>query len=394
MLYGNNYIVGNGALSLLCSEINKHAPKGSEVLYIGGEKHAVVASEITRSYRIYRADGEICNTYAYAMSIKAHEDTRAVVAVGGGTAADIGKFVATRFSLPLITVMTSPSSVGFFVPSAMLENGSGFTEVYKSAKPSCVICDGELLDSGESTLAAGFGDICSRLVSLFDAKTAAWLIGESIEKDIETALHGCVGELLEINERGELTALRLAELCLKTGEVISGVGSSRLYGGGEVQLAHGLRLLRKKTGGERKSWGENALILGTLAIRIYLAFLYSGASHPHAVPDYNARVDGMSKAFSLPIGLCCERTAAYGLDADRLAYCVGEYRRELIGTAEKYEKTLSFAVSRFKRLYKDCGYSYNKYMTASDLRLCVKYAAELREKPTLFTVMRALGLFG
>ena len=69
-----------------------------------------------------------------------------------------------------------------------------------------------------------------------------------------------------------------------------------------------------------------------------------------------------------------------------------EYRSELTRKAVIYEKTLSFALKLFKRLYNDKGYSYNNYLGAEDLKVCIALAPEMREKFTCFTLMKQLGL--
>lgn len=79
-------------------------------------------------------------------------------------------------------------------------------------------------------------------------------------------------------------------------------------------------------------------------------------------------------------------------ELNRYIHILREYRDELMFKAEIYEKTLSFALKRFKRLYKDKGYSYNNYLDADSLKLCFALAPEMREKFTFFTLLKQTGM--
>lgn len=390
----------NGAIAKLNEVISTYAPEGSEVLFIT-DKNAnnieLIKRILSRKYRVIQPLDSITLDADGARKIKVSEQTRVVISAGGGSSVDVGKFVSTRYHLPLVAVALNPSCLGYFLPSSMLSGDGAMTEIYKTVSPKIVICDGELLDNDERFLCASVGDICARLTALFDASVTAFLHEEdAICDNVKTQLLQCVAKTLLMLNRPALDPLEVAEQSLKTSLILSQTASSRLYLGGEFQLAEGLRLIRRKNGLESKLWGETALISASIAMRVYIAFLSLSLVHPHAVPDNNYRIDLMKKTFGVgaitasakvtPIVTKCE--------CDKMAYCLRDGKTELLKTAFAYEKALNFALTRFKRLYKDRGYSYNNYMTKAHLRDCVRLAPETGGKTTLFTVMKRFGLIG
>jgi hypothetical protein len=68
------------------------------------------------------------------------------------------------------------------------------------------------------------------------------------------------------------------------------------------------------------------------------------------------------------------------------------YRTELIDRGERYRKVLQFVQNRAKRLYKDRGFSYNKYLDGQTVKVCFALAPEMRGKKTLFSLMKQTGL--
>jgi hypothetical protein len=76
----------------------------------------------------------------------------------------------------------------------------------------------------------------------------------------------------------------------------------------------------------------------------------------------------------------------------RKIHCLKVYRTELIDRGERYRKVLQFVQNRAKRLYKDRGFSYNKYLDGQTVKVCFALAPEMRGKKTLFSLMKQTGL--
>ena len=103
-------IIDYGALKLLNSTLGEKVPEGSRLLVLIDRRFdgaSRVKSELTKKYFV--SEVEIAdNSVSSIRKIKASEESRAVIAIGGSDAVNAGKFVAKRYSLPLAVVVLSP----------------------------------------------------------------------------------------------------------------------------------------------------------------------------------------------------------------------------------------------------------------------------------------------
>ena len=388
-------IIDYGALKLLNSTLGEKVPEGSRLLVLIDRRFdgaSRVKSELTKKYFV--SEVEIAdNSISAIRKIKASEESRAVIAIGGSDAVNAGKFVAKRYSLPLAVVVLSPETVSYTLPSAILE-ADGFRESYKAVAPFLLLCDGELVSDDERRLASGFGEICARLCTLFDRRALSVLFGERYDEKVEKSLCSAVIESINLALKGKFTPFVATKLALKVSQILASFGSSSLYLGGEMQLENAFRLIKRKNGKEIKSVGENSLITAVLSMKIYSSFLSLPTFRIMRVADNNLRLDKLVSTFGVKASLASQKISPVCsfVEADKLAYALSVNRDELMKKAVVYGKTLKLALSQFKRLYKDCGYSYNNYITIEELRPCVNLAPEMSGKSTLYTVMKRLGV--
>lgn len=170
VLTEEDVVVGSGVLSRLNETVMRIVPEGAKVLFIADKRFRQVNTVYDVLTRKFRADKvEVKETSRkFALSVTAGEEVKAVVCAGGGSAADLAKYVAARYNLPLVCVALSQATAGYAVPSAMLEGECGYIEVYKVAQPRFLIADTSLFENSDMLNAAGFGEVCSRLTAVFD----------------------------------------------------------------------------------------------------------------------------------------------------------------------------------------------------------------------------------
>ncbi len=388
-------IIDYGALKLLNSTLGEKIPEGSRLLVLidrNFDGAPRVKSELTKKYFVSEVE-IVDNTVCSIRKIKASEDIRAVIAIGGSNAVNASKFVSKRYSLPLAVVVLSPETVSYTLPCAILEN-DGFRESYKAVAPFLLLCDGELVSNDEHRLASSFGEICARLCTLFDRRALSLLSSERYDEKVEKSLCSVVLESINLVAKGKFTPFVAMKLVIKVSQILAVFGSSSLYLGGEMQLENAFRLIKRKNGKEIKSVGESSLIAAVLSMKIYASFLSLPTFRIIRVADNNLRLDKLVSTFGIKASQAAQRISPICsfVEADKLAYALKVNRDELIKKAEVYGKTLKLALSQFKRLYKDCGYSYNNYITIEELRSCVNLAPEMNGKNTLYTAMKRLGV--
>ncbi len=393
---GDKLVLGKGVLAGLNDRLSAFVPEKGKVLCVLDGRFAAaetVYGIVTRKFRAERSPEGLCASRKYAQGIKISEDVKAVVCAGGGGAADVAKYVAARKGLPAVVVALSQATAGYMSPSSMLEADGGYTEVYKTGSPALTVMDTALLKNDDELNAAGFGEICSRLASLFDWELSHILCGEDYSADVAADAVKLIKYVLTEAEHDALNAEKTGICAALMSAVTERCKSSRMMCGGEAQMAHAFKLLKRKSGGKVRLQGENEMIFSVVTMRAYVAAL-SLIGAPVSAPDNNVRLERMVRALGMsPFRAADKLTAGMPpAELNRYIHILREYRAELMFKAEIYEKTLSFALKRFKRLYKDKGYSYNNYLDADSLKLCFALAPEMREKFTFFTLLKQTGM--
>lgn len=393
---GDRLIAGKGVLAGLNDRLSALVPERGKVLCVLDGRFAAaetVYGIVTRKFRAERSPEGLCASRKYAHGIRAGEDVKAVVCAGGGGAADVAKYVAARYGLPAVVVALSQATAGYMSPSSMLEADGGFTEVYKTGSPAFTIMDTALLKDDDELNAAGFGEICSRLASLFDWELSHILRGEEYYAEAASDAVKLIKYALSEAERGGLSAEKIGRCAVLMSAVTERCKSSRMMCGGEAQMAHAFKLLKRKEGENVRLQGENEMVFSVVTMRAYVAAL-SLIGAPVAAPDNNVRLERMVRSLGInPFRAAGKLTAGMPpAELNRYIHILREYRAELMLKAGIYEKTLSFALKHFKRLYKDKGYSYNNYLDADSLKLCFALAPEMREKFTFFTLLKQTGM--
>lgn len=397
-LHTKKIIVGDDAFSEILNVFDDYAPQGSRVLFINDSNiqcHDEVRRLISKKYRV--SDCTVAgmkNDRSFAEDVVIPEDAKLIACYGGGSVADVAKYVATKHRLPLIMIGASQSTSGYLAASSMLLNG-GFTEVYKVLPPDAFIMDTARLSGDCNINAAGFGEICSRLTALFDWEFAHVLKNESYCKSIEKYVLLLISDTIKkINSFENETAKIIAASVIKLSLLLQYTGDSRLMCGGDMQIFHALKMLYAKKGLEFKLQGENEMLISGIAIKTYLAMFGCDDFGFTPPPDNNMRMDALVNNLGLSYKTAYSKIRPYVSYAElcRFSHCLNECRDELLFKLKTYEKILAGANKTFKRLYNDKGYSYNEYIAASDLALCIGLAPDVREKFTTLSYMKHLGV--
>jgi len=386
-------LIGAGVLKDLPQALGGLVPEGGKALFIAceGKSEQIVREVVSRKYRVSAAvvpgDYRAVGLKSFVTSIKADEDVKLVVAVGDGRIADVGKFAAARYRLPLCVVALSQADINYHTFVSVLIGADG-TSKYRAVSPSLAVFDYSLYPELDVLTAAGYGAACARLTAAFDLYTAKLLRGEANENSAFCDTAKIVAKLVSADkiiaeEAGEATA----KLSAAAGR------DPRILYGGTSGAAEILEALKRRKGETPKLRGENEMLLALPLIRSYAAFFALAPALPVNAPDDGVRAELIAKRLGVS-PLAATRSFLPGADeADlrRKVYILGEYRRDLIVRCVSIEKTLVFAAKRMKRLYKDKGYSYNNYVTADDLRVCFALAPELRGGSDTMRLMKQAG---
>jgi len=263
--------------------------RGEEDLKAGVRERLTAEHEV-RAVQVGPVDGRAhADEATVAAARSGARGASAIVTVGSGTVADIGKVVSLELgNVPHLLVQTAASVNGFADDqSVLLRNGVKRTT--PSRWPDTLVLDGGVLRDAPSRMnLAGFGD----LVSMFTA-TADWYLAREVGMDdsfsaTAVALGRDLGEeLLELAPalaRNEGSAVvRLAEILALSGISMGVAGRTAPSSGMEHTVSHLLEMAAERRGREAPLHGAQvgvSTILAALAWRHLRRRIGTGGMDP------------------------------------------------------------------------------------------------------------------
>ena len=170
-------------------------------------------------------------------------DCDLILAVGGGTINDLGKFVSYKTRIPYMIIASAPSMDGFASNVAAMVTKKA-KETYPAQMPKAIIADTKLMmDSPLDLIAAGVGDVLGKYVCLTDWKLSNILTGEYycdhvagiVRESVEKVVHAAQ----VLAEKRDLQCIaELTEGLVLSGIAMSYIGNSRPASGSEHHLGH------------------------------------------------------------------------------------------------------------------------------------------------------------
>lgn len=164
----------------------------------------------------------------------------AIVALGGGQALDVAKYVAFLSNRPYYAMPTSLSNDGFASPGVSLVL-AGERRSLRSAMPFAVVVDNEIcLRAPDPLWWSGVGDLLAKTTAIFDWKLAFHTVGTPVN-DFAALLSDATVHQFMGNPNRTLDGTRLlATALMLNGIAMEICGSSRPASGSEHLISHAL----------------------------------------------------------------------------------------------------------------------------------------------------------
>jgi len=321
------------------------------------------------------------------------ENCMLVIGIGGGTMADIAKFIAHKKQIPGVFILTSSNALGVLTPTSVLFNG-GVEKEYRVTPFSAVMCDTNYLISVPiQTVASSYGEIVSKSVSVFDYKVNSILNIETFCNEIQSVAYGIIDDTLR-NVADGSDVIRLTENSLKLSGLCQLTDSTKLISGGEVATSHVAHVLMRYEERNARLKGEREILLARVVQSLYQNFLASKKDFFSPPPDNNLRLECIEEFLGIPQTETIKhiRDILPEKKAKLMQYRLGEYSSELMAEASLNTARLARGFKTYKRLYPDDGFSLNNFLDSGTITLSIGLASDLKNGNSLLAYMKDMGL--
>jgi glycerol-1-phosphate dehydrogenase [NAD(P)+] len=169
-----------------------------------------------------------------------HDRPTAIVAVGGGKALDMAKYVAFLSKLPFFSIPTSLSNDGFCSPQVSLTI-EGKRRSLAAAMPFGVIVDTRVCSQAPRSLSlSGVGDLAAKFTAIRDWKLSFHNTAEPVDDFAALLSDGSVHAFMASPQLDETGLRQLATSLMMNGIAMEVCGSSRPVSGSEHIISHAL----------------------------------------------------------------------------------------------------------------------------------------------------------
>ena len=263
-------LIGDGVISKL-GDFLKDYSGGRQVVISAGSNVASkvkIAVEAALEDRPVWVEVTAADTENVGKVMRSAAGGGCIVGVGGGKSVDVGKLAAFKMQLPFFSVPTSASHDGISSPFASLK---GLDRPYSvMAKPPVgILADiGVIASAPRRLLAAGCGDLVSKLTAVKDWELGHRVTGEyfgSYSASLALMSANAVLDRSRTIGRFEKDSVRdIVEALISTGVAAGIAGSSRPCSGSEHLFSHYLDLLAPDSGLHGEKCGIGTIMMSRL----------------------------------------------------------------------------------------------------------------------------------
>lgn len=263
-------LIGDGVLSML-GDFVRDSAGGRKVVVASGSNVATRVRDAVDSalgYSPVWVEVSAADTNNVQKVMSAAGSSGCIIGVGGGKSVDVGKLAAFNLHLPFYSVPTSASHDGISSPFASLK---GLDRPYSvMAKPPVgILADiGVIASAPKRLLAAGCGDLVSKLTAVKDWQLAHKVTGEyygSYSASLALMSANVVLEGSRTLGRFRKDGVRdLVEALISTGVAAGIAGSSRPCSGSEHLFSHYLDMVAPEAGLHGEKCGIGTIMMAKL----------------------------------------------------------------------------------------------------------------------------------
>lgn len=263
-------LIGDGVISKLGDFVRDSAKEGSVVISSGSNVANRVRESVDSALGVEPVwvEVEAADTANVERVEAAASGAGCIVGVGGGKSVDVGKLAAYKLGLPFFSVPTSASHDGISSPFASLK-GLDRPFSVKAKPPVGILADiGVIASAPTRLLAAGCGDLVSKLTAVKDWQLAHRVTGEYYGSYSASLALMSAEVVLErsraLGKFGKDGVRDIVEALISTGVAAGIAGSSRPCSGSEHLFSHYLDMVAPDKGLHGEKCGIGTIMMAKL----------------------------------------------------------------------------------------------------------------------------------
>lgn len=254
MCLPRNLIMGHGVLSKI-SEVCDNLIFGKDAMIVtgddtykaAGKEIETILTDAGYNVSVLKVGNATMENVDIVAEEAKKQDSKVILAVGGGSKIDIGKLAAKKIGRPMISIPTSASHDGIASGRASLKSNEGSKSV-DAVVPMAVLVDTEVIvKSPYRLLASGCADVISNITAVMDWEFARRLRDEEFSSYAYTLSMYSAEEIIKnsklIRPNFEESVWMAVKPMVISGLSMSVAGNSRPTSGSEHMFSHALDLI-------------------------------------------------------------------------------------------------------------------------------------------------------
>lgn len=200
-------------------------------------------------------------------------DADCILSIGSGCVTDCSKYVSAKNNIPHVSVATAPSMDGYLSVNSVLIVDNIKNPVHTKA-PNTIIFDSNIMQTApKRMIAAGFGDVASKFISIFDWQIANIFTGEFYCDTIARMTIGAANLAIKGSKQilnGEKEGYtNITEALIRSSVAMQLLDSTRCASGGEHSTAHVIGMYNSANNLKEFMHGEEVILAYWNITKVY-----------------------------------------------------------------------------------------------------------------------------
>lgn len=398
-------IIADNPIDRFYESVCQNIGKGLKILFLFGQEFEACAQKLkdyfekrgflSSEHIIQDKRVKLASAQQIASSIQ--DDTRIVIAIGGGSIIKIAKIASFLRGLPLALYYVTPECNQALTCYAQAYHNNLKT-LYKTSGAEVICIDlSAISQCNQNYIAGGVGILASKILALFDWYFAHIFSLQQFDYQVSEAIFQELEKIMQFSQdlikKDKKAYLELVHTQLKISALMHLSDNTALYEGGQVGALNVLEMFFYQEDRPLRLEGENLFLCSKIVLRAYKHWLNNLKLGYLSQPDNTLRIEkltdflGIDELAALNNVLVIDDYEQWEI----MQYKWKEYNQDLIHKITQYSNLFAKYEHTFKRVYDDAGFWTTKYLTENDIMLMIGLAPDTINRFCLLSFVKLTG---